>query len=747
MGTLPKTVVKRDARQEPFSSQKISNSIHTAFYNIGKQDDQLIDQIVKETLDYLKTTYPANKPLHTADIGSAVEKILVTEQLYEVVREFILARENQRQQFIKKQELGIKDDIGFLDYNGLFILKQRYLHQDSKGNTVETPKKMLQRIAKAIAKGEKTATLRKKWQKKFLELMLSWEFLPGTRILANAGTKKPQLGNCFVFPMEDSIEGIFKSLYQSSLLKKYGGGCGFNYSKLRPAEDSVAGNPGLAAGPVAIMEMFDLPTSIYRQQGKYESGNMAVLNVNHPDILKFIACKEEDGYLPKTNISVGISDKFMRAVKEGKQWELVNPRTGQVTNKIKARTIFDLITTYAHKSAEPGLMFLDRINKDNPTYKKLGPVTATNVCGEIPQYPYEACNLGYLNLTAFVEKDNQGKNTINYDRLAQACQTAMRFMDNAIEVSWYPLKEQRETIKNFRRIGIGVVGWAEVLVDMEIAYGDPQALKLAEKIMKVIKDACWKASLDLGKEKGPFSYVKHSKWAKSKNKPRNVATNTLPPSSGNAVIFGTSFSIEPFFALAFYQNVLGGVRLQNINRKLEQVLKENNIHIDNLFEKVFAQHGSVQKIKGIPRKIKRLFLTAHEVNWKDHLKMQAAWQKYTDNAITKTINMPNSATVDDVAKAYMMAWELGCKGITVYRDQSRQDQVIEFGDDKLKDESSKEEDKGSKKTQLNNKQATIETVDQTKIKAGKPCPECGQTLINSEGCVKCLSCNFSLCKL
>ncbi len=719
---LPKYVIKRNSSKQKFSKKKIINSIKTAMENIGKKDKKLAQKLAKQVFDYIENIYPSNKPIQTSDIGAAVEIVLIKHGDYNLIKEFILSREKKREEFVKKQKLEVKDDIGNLSYNSLFILKERYLQKDDKGETTETPLKMFTRVAKFIAKAEKTPKLRKKWEKIFLEVMTNWEFHPGTRVLANAGKKNPQLANCFVFDIEDSIEGIFKTLYESSVTKSHGGGCGYNFSKIRPKGDIVSDTPGLAAGPVEIMKMFDLPTSIFRQQGKYESGNMSILNVDHPDILEFITAKESEGILTKTNISIGIVEGFMNAVKKDKKWELVNPRTGKVTNVIDARSIWELAANYAHKTGDPGIIFLDNVNKDNPMLKSFGPIQATNVCGEIPQYPYESCNLGYINLTAFIKTNSKGEKEFDFKRFEKVASIATRFMDNVIEMAWFPIKEQTKYIKSLRRLGIGVVGLAELLVELKIPYNAKKALKLSEKIAKTLANSCHETSFELAEEKGAFPFVKYSKWAKAKRQPRNVATNTLPPSSGNAVIFDTSYSIEPFFALAFYQNVLGGMRIKNVNRLLEKTLKNHGIVVENLFEQIFENHGSIQNIKEIPTKIKKLFLTAHEISWQDHLKMQAVWQKHIDNAITKTINMPATATQKDVQDAYMMAWDLGCKGVTIYRDQSKRDQVIEFGDQKKK-------------------------KSMRELKPGDECPKCGAKLISAEGCIKCLSCNFSLCTI
>ncbi len=719
---LPTSVIKRDGRKQEFDTNKICNSIAIAANNVGIKDKNLTANICDEVINYLADLYPGDKPLPTADIGSAVERVLVNRGQYEIVKEFIISREHKKEAYTRKLKLGVTDDIGRLDYNSLFILKERYLRKDSAGNTIETPKQMLERVAKFVASAEIKADAKKKWEKEFLKIMANWQFLPGTRVLANAGKKNPQMANCFVFEINDSIDDIFKTLYESSVTKKNGGGCGYNFSKIRPKGDSVGGEPDLAAGPIEIMKMFDLPTSIFRQQGKYESGNMAILNVDHPDILEFITAKEKDGVLSKTNISLGISDAFMEAVKHDRNWNLINPRTGKVTNTLKAKALWELAITYAHRTGDPGIIFIDRINKDNPCKDTFGPIQATNPCGEIPQYPYESCNLGYLNLTAFLKKGN--KPYFDFDLLKEVCHTSVRFMDNVIDSSWFPIEGQTKTIKSFRRIGIGVVGWADLLTDMGIVYGSTESLKLAEKVSRIMSEACHEASLNIGDEKGPFPYVEQSKWKNNKRRPRNITTNTLPPSSGNAVIFGTSYSIEPYFALAYYQNVLGGMRIKNVNTKLEKLLKQAGVQIDGLFEKIFENHGSIQNLSDIPASIRKLFLTAHEIPWKDHLAMQAAWQKNIDNAITKTINLKADESIDTVEKVYMQAWELGCKGITIYRDNSKASQVIEFGDKTKQIKKSMRE-----------------------LHGGDNCPDCDAELIESEGCVKCLSCSFSLCQL
>ncbi len=599
-----------------------------------------------------------------------------------------------------------------LSNNSNFILKERYLLKDDQGQTKESPVDLFKRVAKFIASVEVTDKKIQYWEKEFLNMLLNWEFHPGTRVLANAGKKNPQLANCFVFDIEDDFNDIFKKHYESSLTKKHGGGCGYNFSKIRPKGDLVDDEAGLSAGPVDIIKMFDLPTSIFRQQGQYESGNMAILNVNHPDIFEFIAAKDTDGVLNKTNISIGITNGFMNAVKNDQPWDLINPRTKQITNTVQAKVIWEKAVEYAHRTGDPGVIFLDNINNNNFFKETLGDIGATNPCGEVPLYPYESCNLGYLNLNAFVSHTGEAA-SIDFEKLKAVSKKATRFMDNVIDASWFPISEQKKTITSLRRIGIGVVGWADILVDLKIPYNSAAACNLARQTSKVIHEACCEASISLGKEKGVHEYLKQGDGPHK----RNIALNTLPPSSGNAVIFNASFSIEPFFALAFQQNILDGVKMKNLNEKLKTALETNHITIPDLEEKILENHGSIQSIDAIPEHIKRLFLTAHDLSWKDHLRVQAAWQENIDNAITKTINLPSDTSKKRISKIYFKAWEMGCKGVTVYRDQSKKNQVIEFEKNK----------------------SNIEDNE---------CPKCHSgTLVYAEGCCSCIQCSYSLCQI
>lgn len=714
-----KQVVKAGGNFEEFNPDKIFKSICFAAQNVGGKDETIAFSLKEEVVSIITRKYPNGEIIKTSEIGEVVEKVLIEHGHAKTAKEFIRYRENKKHLRQDKSSLGIKDDIG-LSYNTLYILKRRYLKRDDKGKIRETPGEMLKRVAKCLSDVEKTKSKRLLWEKKFFDLMISFKFLPGTRTLANAGKKSPQLANCFVWPVEDDINSIFDILHKSTLIKKHGGGCGYNFSKIRPEGDAVSGIPDLAAGPVKMIEMFDLMTSLFKQEGKYESGNMAILNASHPDIFNFISAKQNEGYLTKTNISVGITDEFMESAIKDKDWDLINPRNGEIVNTVKAKSILELMAAMAWASGDPGIINLSAMNRGtnlaNPLLEKNGPVISTNPCGEVPLYPFESCNLGYVNLTKFAKEEVKGVWVFDFDGLTEVMKVAVRLMDNVIDASWFPIKEVSESVKNHRRIGIGCVGWAEALAMMEIPYDSDEAFNLAEKITRTMYESAFSGSVSLAKEKGPFPYVTRSIWANRKEKPRNVALLTFPPSSGNAVICETSFGIEPFFAIAYEQNVLEGMRLKNVVPLFIRKLKEYGVYSDDIVQRVIDNHGSVAGIKEIPKNLREVFKVAHDISWQDHIKMQASFQKWTDNAITKTINMPSSATPNDIKEAYIMAWKLGCKGLTVYRDKTKINQVFEFG-------------------------------NLSKQSLTKKCPTCEIKLKRDGKCLKCERCGFSTCEL
>lgn len=563
--------------------------------------------------------------------------------------------------------------------NAELLLRERYLTRGADGSVTETPEAFLQRVAGALSEAEEP-DVASDWRYAFYEVMARLEFHPGSRTLANAGSSRPQLANCFVFPLEDSQESILQTFADSSVVKGLGGGCGFNYSRIRPRGDVVRGTDGLAAGPVPFLKMFDDATKLFRQRGRYESGNMAILNIDHPDVLEFISAKRTDGSLTMTNISLGITDAFMRAVQADAEWALVNPRTGSVTETVLARALFTTAAELAWATGDPGLIFLDRINEDNPLRQSMGDITATNPCGEIGLYPYEACNLGYVNLTTLLlpAAQRQSPRLFAEDRLRTVVAAGIRMIDNAITLSWFPVEKVRESVSANRRIGLGVTGWADCLAASGIAYDSDEALECADLLGALLRAAAEQASFALAQERGPFPNVVKSRWNNAAQQPRNVAVLALPPSGNNAVIFDTSFSIEPFFAMTYMQRVFAGTEIRAVNRLLLDQLTGSGLSEAELVSEIAANDGSVQGLAVVPEHLQRIFKTAHDVAPEWHIKMQAVFQRHVDNAVTKTANLPSHATPAEVAELYRQAWQLGCKGITVYRDRSRTDQAIEW---------------------------------------------------------------------
>ena len=714
-------VKKRSGEVQVYQEGKISHSILRAQQNINKEDKALADKIGKLVAEELKPQFEQEKILGTDEIGDVVERVLIDQQLYDIARAFIIARERQRQEAKAEKGLGVIDDIG-LSYTSIVVMKNKYLQ---KG---ETPKGCFKRVAKAVAKAETDKKNRSLWEDRFFTVMSTLRFLPGGRTLANAGTANGQLANCFVMPMPDSVEGIFESIKESSLLKKNGGGVGFSFSRIRPKGDAVAGTSGKAAGPVAFMKIINEASEILQQAGGRRSGNMVVLHVTHPDILEFITCKEDEASLNQINFSIGLTDKFMRAVKKDKPWDLINPHTGSVVNTVSSRSIFELACSYAWKNGDPGMIFLDRINQDNPT-PRVGVLEAVNLCGEQPLLAYEACNLGSINLAKHISGGQ-----VDWSKLAETVKIGVRFLDNVVSVCKYPLKKVEAVVKANRKIGLGVMGWADLLVKMGIPYDSKEALGLAEKMMKFIRETAWNTSEALGKEKGSFKNFKGSLWQKRKYKFfRNATLTTIAPTGSISMLANCSYGIEPHFANAFYKEALGGIRLPEINKDLLVKLRQVGLDTSNgLIDQIVA-NGTLQLIKEIPDEIKKIFVTAHEIEFQDHVKMQAAWQKYTDNAVSKTINLAADARVEDVIKAYILAWELGCKGLTVYRDTSRRVQVLNIGYNK----NTKFEARNPK--QIQNSKIKIQKKDN--------CPQCGTKLFKAEGCAICPACAFSVCSL
>ncbi len=563
--------------------------------------------------------------------------------------------------------------------NALAILERRYLKRDEDGNVIETPEDMLRRVSELVASAEKLygASDREvsEWELRFYNLMASLDFLPNSPTLMNAKRKLGQLAACFVLPVGDSMEEIFDAVKWTAMVHKSGGGTGFNFSRLRPKGDVVSSTNGVASGPVSFMEVFDITTEVVQQGGMRRGANMGILNVNHPDIEEFIMAKsEENKRLKNFNISVGAFDDFMQKVLDDGEYEILNPRTGEVVRKCKAKELFDKIVNQAWKTGDPGMVFLDTINRAN-TLPGLGPIESTNPCGEQVLHPFGSCNLGSINLLHMVAN---GK--VDWDKLAGTVTLSIRFLDNVIDVNKFPLKQIEEMTKGTRNVGLGVMGWAEMLYELGVPYDSSEALELAEKVMKFINDTAREASRELGEQRGAFPYIDRSIWKGTTM--RNAGVTTIAPTGTISLIAGTSSGIEPVFALAYRRKALKGekneITLVDFNKQLERIAKESGFWSED-FKSAVLERGSIQEINGVPEDVKRVFVVSHDIAPEWHVKMQAAFQKYVENAVSKTINMPHTASVSDVADAYILAWKLGCKGITIYRDRSKQEQVLYVG--------------------------------------------------------------------
>ncbi|MBN2367950.1 adenosylcobalamin-dependent ribonucleoside-diphosphate reductase [Candidatus Woesearchaeota archaeon] len=660
-------VKKRDGTIVKFKVSAIANAVEKAMLAVGKDDENLPNDLAEKVAAEVNRMHDPEYVPNVEEIQDIVEKVLISSGHAEIAKAYILYRQKRAEIRKLKQNILGKIDDSKLGINGLLIAQSRYLQKE------ETPKEMFIRVARAIASVEedygKSPEDIKKIEEQFYDLMSSLEFLPSGRILRGAGTKESMLYSSFVIPVADSMKGVFRALYDKALIQRLGGGTGFSFSRLRPKGRMLSSSVGYAAGPVAFIKLFDHASDLTVHAGNRKPANMGSLCVEHPDIVEFITMKDRRE-IRNFNISVEITDRFMDAVKEGKKYELKDPNSGRVIDVMDANNIFHLIVTMAWKTGDPGVLFIDRINEANPL-PEMGRIETTDPCGDQLLLPYDGGNLGALNLAKFVRNRK-----IKWKQMEEAIRLGVRFLDNVVDASRFPVKKIETMVKENRRIGLGVMGFADMLYKLRIPYDSEKALETAEKIMRYFSSVAKDASEDLAREKGAFPLWNQSIF-NGKTMLRNCSLLAIAPTGSRSILAEASPGIEPNFGLGYTRKILGTTEIQQVNKVLENVLKEYDVYSEEVIRKI-VRTGALDGFE-IPEEVKRVFVTAHKISPEWHIKMQAVFQKYIDNAISKTINFPKSATIEEIRKAFMMAYDMGCRGITVYRDGSLNEEVITVG--------------------------------------------------------------------
>ncbi|MBD3361914.1 vitamin B12-dependent ribonucleotide reductase [Candidatus Woesearchaeota archaeon] len=732
-------IKKRNNKTEAFDRVKISNAIYKAAVAVGGKDRTRADDLSRQVEKVVEKKFGDRIPT-VEEVQDIVETVLIDQGHGKTAKAYILYRQRHKEvRDARVALLGKHTDLK-ISLNSLAVLKGRYLLKDPEGNIIETPEELFHRVAENISLAdERYGGKPEKTEKIFYEEITSMKFMPCSPTLMNAGAPLQQLSACFVLPVGDSIKEIFNAVKATAIIHQTGGGTGFNFSRLRPRKDIVISTKGIASGPLSFIRVFDTTTDVINQGGKRRGANMGILRVDHPEIMDFIVAKEKTNVLNNFNISVALTDKFMEAVKKNEEYNLINPRTNKPYKKLSARKVFDLIILMAWKNGEPGIVFIDEINRFNPT-PDVGEIESTNPCGEQPLLPYESCNLGSINLAKFV---NQETKEVKWEALKKSCQIAVHFMDNVIDMNNLPLPEIEEMTRANRKIGIGVMGWADMLYQLRIPYNSEKAIQLAEKVMKFIDDEIKKSSEELAAKRGPFPNIRKSIY-KNQKPIRNAARTTIAPTGTISMIADCSSGIEPLFSIAYMKRVMGGQELTYVNQHFQNILREEGIYSEELIQKVINK-ASIQDIKEIPEQIRKVCVTAFDITPEWHVKMQAAFQKYTNNAVSKTVNFPNDATPAEVEKVYMMAYETGCKGVTVYRDGSREGQILNV-ESKKKDKDSKEKDSERKENEQSEQTAKEVTTKKETTKNTK-CPECKTEMHFQEGCSTCPACGYSKCSL
>jgi len=693
-------IQKRDGRVVLFDSNKVYTAIFKAFLATREKDGPIVKKLSQEVVSNLNSFFAGKIP-NVEEVQDVIINTLKNNNFNDVADAYDEYRKKRQEIREAKYFLLYHDVKTVITENAMKVLESRYLKKDGNGKIIETPQQLFRRIASNIAAAEKIYEPSiidedlMKAEERFYRLIASLKFIPNSPTLMNAGTPMQQLSACFVLPVEDSMESIFDAVKSTAIIHKSGGGTGYNFGRLRPRGDFVKLTGGVSSGPITFMKVFDTVTEVVKQGGKRRGAMMGILNIDHPDILEFISAKTKEGILQNFNISVAITDDYMDAVKNRKMYNLINPKTNQPVGELDATEVFDKIAKLAWETGDPGVIFIDRMNnvRGNPT-PKFGRIESTNPCGEQPLLPNEPCNLGSIDINKFVKKEKR-KTDIDWNNLRETIHEAVHFLDNVIDMNKYPLPEIDEMAHGNRRIGLGLMGWADALVSLEIPYNSKKAFLLADKLMNFIETESHLASVLIAKKRGTFPNFKDSLYnTRGGERLRNCAVTTIAPTGTIGVIASCSQGIEPKFALAYIRksriakNENDWVELVEIDKQFEEVARREGFFSEELMKKV-AKHGTLAGIKEVPLKWQKVFVTAHDLNFSDHVKMQAAFQKHVDNAVSKTINLPHDSTFEDVKKSYLLAWDTGCKGITVYRDGSKSVQVLNVGKEK-KDESGEE---------------------------------------------------------
>jgi ribonucleoside-diphosphate reductase alpha chain len=777
-----KSVTKRDGKSISFDVKKIERSVIFAGRDTGEYDAKTAKKIVDKVVLKLQKIDAKDGAVSVQQIRDIVEPTIAEAGYFATAKYYILYGVKKQEKDHKKQAI-IEPKLTDV---ALQVIKKRYLRTDLNGNILETPGEMLWRVARHMAKAEVAwgeNGIVDETARKFYERMVNLKFVCAGKAMFEAGNPggTGQLSSCFVLPITDSITTIFKTLGDAAVVHKNNGGTGFNFSKIRPHGDKVKNVPKAASGPVDFLRAYSATLAQILQGAKRQGANIAILNADHPDIVDFITLKEQDGTIKNFNVSVGVTNKFMEAVQANRDWDLINPRNGEVWRTVKARELFDMIAEHAWLTGDPGLAFLDRLQEDNPT-PSLGVLDATNPCGEIPLLPYESCNLNSIVLNNHLVQNKKGAWEIDWDDLEKTIKLGIRFLDDMIEVNTYALEEIRQMVKEGnRRIGLGVMGFAHMLYKMGIPYDSEEAVRIAERIAKFMRKKAEEESLQLGKERGPFPHFDVSIYAGTSERYRNCALLMIAPTGTISIFANTSSGVEPVFSLVQVRRTFHEDTSKNAPTKeftiadpiFEEFLRSK--FDEKKVQKIFAQvlkDGHIENVKELTRDEKRIFATTHQIKPEWHVKIQAAWQKWIDNSVSKTINFSHNATVEDVKKAYMLGWKLGLKGITIYRDGSKMDQVLNVaGKESKLSKDAKIAAKGKAKKEKRAPQprmyaraaaATVEMpsvaqplrafahVHSTKPASGEKeiCPECGSSALKFEsGCVSCPDCGWSKCTM